>query len=386
MLQFVGGGAALSVLTQRISVAALSQLKQLAWAIGLQSASYIAVDKLTDYVLGDEEDGLAETALDVLLSMYLARKGGKLFDAAKRVDIRKYSRAKKADFVAGLGGVPWIDPRRLSKTGEMIKRRMRAEVNWLWSESKKTAVLVGRRSGRVYGHLSERGISIPGIKSLGSIPQYAAGAGGMWALDKITALGLDVAAEQILDINHEHLDVDNRDLAVRGPAGDQENAKVSFIRDPDIWLSAFGNDQTPSDVLIDRAIEWFLGRTAQTAMTIIDDVAAEIVVIDNDASNKTTLTFDALDRSEKEKIKSSSGVPTDAELVVRTRYLRGALNEGSSTTSDVSIYNRFKTDDIRRATNYQRNLQRESVESNGGIVVDDTFMDGDKPAVGGLPL
>lgn len=374
MFQFIGGGLALAPQITKISVFALSQLKQLAWAIGLQSVSYIAVDKVTDYVIGDETDGYAETALDVLLSFYLARKGGGLVKNLDLKNLSKISAAKKRDFLASMGSVPWVDPRNLARNGGKILRTSQAEVNWLWSEAQKVAVLVGRRSGRVYGHLTNSGVSVAlpdKVKlSLGAAGTYAAGAGGMWALDKITAVGLDVAAEQILDLNHEYLELDPRDVTRGGPGGDEETNKISFIRDPDIWLGAFGNDNTPGDILVDRAIAWFLGKTDQRAMTVIDDAGFSMEVIDNDAENESTATFDRLDDEEKQVIASSTGEPTLDKIIVKTRYMRGDLDG----TKEVSIYGSYGRTDVADAANYQRNTMGELVPAldNGSSEIPDS--------------
>lgn len=261
---------------RRIALSSMDALRKFAWWMTVNTATYVVVDKVTDYVLGSEEDSLPENALDLLLSYFLMSKGRRSAASIREIARRlKYDNKKRGQFLASLGPIPWFD--FSSMAGKAFKpfRRRKVDLEWVWSEARQTLSLIGKASGRAYGHVSNKGISIPGVKLDPAWRVRVGQATGGLTLGSLSVVALDILQDQILTVIDESIDIesiiDSRDLGDI-VQGDYEDNVLAFIRDPDVMLRQFGSSETAPGILVDRAVAWLQNAgSSNHVITAVDD-------------------------------------------------------------------------------------------------------------------
>lgn len=264
------GWGVVSPIITRVSAKAIGGARSLVWGVATQSATYLAVDKVSDYILDESDDGYAESALDLILSIYLHNKGSKLFGKWKSSKGAGLNR-KRREFLSSMGRTPWFDLRALKLAGVSFGRNYRRAFDIMYSSKKNKIVLSGKRSGRVYAIVSAEGSSIRGVNKLDGMSQFLLGAGAALSVEELTTVGLECLVDSIGAIV-DHADViDESDGDLVSDSFYSADDRLSFIRDPDVWLKHFGDENTPAGVLIDRAMKWFISNDADIGVTQVID-------------------------------------------------------------------------------------------------------------------
>lgn len=292
------GSSVLTMTRTTVSTRVLGVLKSVAYETLVQTAIFTAVDNISDVVFtkdvnGDETE--AELALDLLLTIYLSRKGfGALSSCrARSKTIRQTDSNKRSRFVSSLGSTPFLVFKNSAAIAQSITSSARLATQWFWHEGLQVLSLFGINSGRFYGSVSAKGLMIPGVSKLPNVKVGAVGGKELFALSGFTAAGLATLSDSVIAINREIGNVSSKDL--RPVDYDLENDKLSFLRDPDSWLDSFGSVDTPGGVLVDRAIHWLLNDDPSSTLTVIADdlsedesaVAREIAKMMPDDSDST---------------------------------------------------------------------------------------------------
>lgn len=307
MWQF-GLSALRSPTVARVSLRTLGWARSLFYSTVAQTATFVAVDKVTDLVLqkeANEEPTIAEMALDLMLAAFIYRKGGKAFNAARSraTQIRTTDRAKFSNFAGSLGRTPIVDVTAFGSKFVSFLQSKRPSVTWAFSKKTGSLHMFGKGTGRYYGSVSNSGISIPGVKKLKDVavvlqdPKVRISAAGL------TTAGLSLLADTMFFLVDEVNGVDSKD--VRSPDDSELADKLSFIRDPDYWIDQFGGAETPPDVALERALGWFLDRGSD---------GAEIIEVD-DVSDEEALAMEAADEFVKAHVDTKTGNLSDEALV-----------------------------------------------------------------------
>jgi hypothetical protein len=274
-----GLSALVTPVVRRVGASALGWGRSLFFSTVAQTATFVAVDKVTDLVIkknANEEPTIAEMALDIMLTAFIYRKGGQALSAARAraTTIRTNARTKFTSFAESFGRTPMVDLSSFGRKFSSYIKTKRPDVTWAFSKSTGKLHMFGRRSGRYYGSVGNEGISIPGVKKLDHLrvvlkdPKVALTTAGL------TTTGLSLLADSLFFLADELHGVDPKD--VRDPRSTELGDKLSFLRDPDHWLDEFGSESTPADVALERALDWFFSAGTDGAEIIEVDDESEI--------------------------------------------------------------------------------------------------------------
>jgi hypothetical protein len=209
----------------------------------------------------------------------------------------------------------------------------------MFSRKTGTLHLFGKKSGKLIGSVSKAGLTIPGVKSIGEIaivlknPKVALTSG------TLTAVGLSLLAEQICFVAEEA----GIDISLDTVDGDllSNDDRLSFIRDPDMWLDQFKEEanEDPLVDMVDLALDWFFNNSSKNADLVVvedeedsdDPTQGEV---DDFISNHVNLKTGEIDWEGKSKLVDTQLVRDVEQTCIGVRSV--CLMERESRREDVA--------------------------------------------------
>lgn len=286
----------------------------------ISSAAIYAVDEITDAFDGSDDDSLTEGMIDIILGLVLASRGRVAFGRASSAggNLRRDSLAKYAEVKALLKTIPVISPTFLEK---VIKAAPRA-MQWVRDAKTKTLSAYDSKTGALLATLDPKGWRLPnGIKlsgltmskgnALGATGLFTAGA----TIPYFILDALEVQVEAMTVVARDEGDTMNRSRLPK----DNEEAKLAFIRDPDMWLDEFGGRESSTSERIDHAINWLLSSSQRTVMEWPEN---EVSISSTEAHDDGTVSI---------SIKTPLG---DVDQTVNSDDSRGLATRGFLSDAD----------------------------------------------------
>lgn len=234
----------------------------------ITSATIYAVDNVTDAFDGSDDDSITEGVVDIVLGLVLASRGRVAFGRASSAgrNLRLTAKAKFLEVKELLKTIPLVSPALMSS---VLKTKPRA-MQWVRDSVNQTLSAFDKRTGELLAVLDRKGWRLGtggSLKGLTMSRGNALGYAGLFTAGATIPLfileTLELQVETMVNVSEGGTGATSRRRML---PQDEEDAKLSFLRDPDMWLDAFGKGDMTTSEKTDRAIAWLFESESRSVM------------------------------------------------------------------------------------------------------------------------